>query len=278
MTVGYMIKHSGIYCITHAASGRIYVGSAMNLDQRFKRHVRDLNANRHPNAKLQAAWGKYGAAAFTFTVLEACEKHELLAREQQWIVSLDAVVAGFNLAKFAGAPHKGMKHSAETLAKMRDSHKSRAPISEETRALLAEAALLREAEKKAGGFVVSEETRAKLAAAGKGRVFDEVVRAKIRAANSGKPLSKEHRQKLSEAHKGQKLSEERKEALRLSNLGKKRSDEFRQKMSKIAKSRSEETRRKLAESLRGRKLTEEHKAALRAGHARRRAKKGEGNV
>ncbi len=55
--------------------------------------------------------------------------------------------------------------------------------------------------------MISEETRAKLSAAGKGRPHTQEHKDRIRAAHLGKRLSPEHCARLSEVQKGKKLSE-----------------------------------------------------------------------
>lgn len=207
------LKDSGIYCIKHVESGRCYVGSAENFDRRFKAHLTKLSSGKHHSSKLQEAWNRFGGEAFEIVVLERCIKEELIAREQQWIDMLEAAVVGYNVAEWAKSPMKGKTHSDETRQKMRDSHKGRKPISEETRQKLRDMAKRREERKRQEGFEVSEETRAKLSEAGKGREFDEETRAKISASNKGRRLTEEQQERQRESLTGRKLSEEHKAAV-----------------------------------------------------------------
>jgi group I intron endonuclease len=55
---------AGIYKISHAASGRAYVGSAVNIKKRWATHRHALRTGRHHSQKLQRAWSKYGEAEF----------------------------------------------------------------------------------------------------------------------------------------------------------------------------------------------------------------------
>jgi group I intron endonuclease len=202
------LKDSGIYCIEHIATGKKYVGSAHNLHRRFKTHLSKLRGNKHHSYKLQEAWNEYGEGAFKIVVMERHPIDGLLEREQQVIDELDVVRNGYNVAMFSEAPHKGKKHSEETKAKMRASHKARKPISEETRQRLREAAIEREKMKKETGYQVSEETRARLSASGKGRKVSAEHIEKLRSLFTGKPLAEETKRKLSEALKGRKATEE----------------------------------------------------------------------
>jgi group I intron endonuclease len=76
---------SGIYKILNTHNRMIYVGSAVDFQQRFYLHIYHLNANTHFNKHLQNAWNKYGENAFEFKILEFCEKDNLIKREQHWI-------------------------------------------------------------------------------------------------------------------------------------------------------------------------------------------------
>lgn len=206
-------KESGIYCIEHRESGKRYVGSAENLDRRFKKHIKQLENGEHHSPKLQATWNKYGADAFDFIIVMLCPIEELLLREQEELDILDTVEFGYNISRFANAPMRGRTQSEEAKAKMRESHKNRAPISEETRERLREAARLREQKKREEGYVVPDEVRQKLSEAGKGREVTEETRKKISEKNKGQQLTEEQRQKQIDALKGRKLSEEHRQAI-----------------------------------------------------------------
>lgn len=114
------MKAQGIYCIRHLASGRVYVGSAVNIGRRWQVHRYELDRGTHHAKALQAAWAKHGSDAFEFTVLEAVTtKAELIMREQWWLDKLNAYfrAAGFNSCAIAGSV-LGTRHSAEVKARM----------------------------------------------------------------------------------------------------------------------------------------------------------------
>ena len=69
---------SAIYGIRHIASGRIYVGSAVRTNARWRHHRSQLQRGTHHSRYLQAAWNKYGAEAFEFVVLEKKKSQEPL--------------------------------------------------------------------------------------------------------------------------------------------------------------------------------------------------------
>ena len=59
---------------------------------------------RQPHSRLlQSAWAEHGARTFEFAVLEAVEfREDLIAREQFWMETLNAVACGFNVCPNAG--------------------------------------------------------------------------------------------------------------------------------------------------------------------------------
>jgi group I intron endonuclease len=91
----------GVYCIRNLINGKVYVGSAIDLLNRWSVHKTTLGNKSHHNKKLERAWHKYGAEAFAFEILEYCKKSELIEREQYWMDELEAVKNGYNLEKFA---------------------------------------------------------------------------------------------------------------------------------------------------------------------------------
>lgn|SRR5258708_2557122 len=115
---------SGIYKIICTPTGKIYIGSAINLRNRWNEHLKGLRHNAHGNSKLQRAWNKYGEEAFVFEVLELVLFPDLLtAREQYWFNKMQPFdEKGFNLARVAGSS-LGRKYSQATLEKMSNSHR-----------------------------------------------------------------------------------------------------------------------------------------------------------
>ena len=212
------VNGSGVYCITHIETSKKYVGSSVNLNARLKKHLRMLKNGKHHSYKLQMDWNKYGEEAFEISILLRCPVDSLLDMEQKIIDKLNVINEGYNVALFANAPHKGRTHTPETLAKMSEAHKGRKPISEETRERMREASVKREAKKKAEGFVVSDETKAKLVAKLTGRPVSAETRAKMSANHKGNQLTAEQREKQIAALTGRTLSDEHRAAITAGNL------------------------------------------------------------
>lgn len=114
---------------------KIYVGSAVDIEYRWSKHIYSLNKNVHHNSHLQNAWNKYGEDKFVFEILESTEpkKNMILEREQHWIdekMSFDRQV-GYNIYRDARSP-LGTKRSKEFRQKMSKIAKKRV-MSEETK-------------------------------------------------------------------------------------------------------------------------------------------------
>ena len=66
----------GIFQIRNEVTGKIFVGSSMDLAAMFNRIRFQLFAGAHPNKELEADWKRLGADKFSFEVLE-----EIIPRE-----------------------------------------------------------------------------------------------------------------------------------------------------------------------------------------------------
>ena len=76
---------SGIYTITNLITGRVYIGSAVNIFKRWAAHKGLLNKNKHHCKHLQHVWNKYGFDNFEFNVIFECHKSQVAFYEQLWI-------------------------------------------------------------------------------------------------------------------------------------------------------------------------------------------------
>ena len=120
------LSKSGIYAITCNVNGKFYIGSAVDFAHRERNHRHELERGKHHCRHLQSAWKKYGAESFEWSILElvsikgltkAKAKLILLAREQYFIDTLDAVRSGFNCSPNAGS-QLGVKHTVKARANM----------------------------------------------------------------------------------------------------------------------------------------------------------------
>lgn len=212
-------KISGIYKVVNTINGHKYVGSAVDIKRRWHRHKWHLNRNEHHSPKLQNTWNKYGEEAFKFSVIEECEpiKEVLLVREQFWIDELHAYgETGYNMAKIAGSPMSGRKHTEETLKMMSESQKGKKRTDEQK---------LNMSEANRRRPPVSEETRRKRSAFKKGQKHTDESKAKIGAAHKGRKYSTETLKKMSDIKKGKKVGPETRAKISAAFLGKTQSKE-----------------------------------------------------
>lgn len=188
----------GIYTINNILNGRVYVGSTANARRRFSEHRRHLEAGTHHCGHLQHAWNKYGRDAFIFEVRLTCPKEDLLGYEQ---MLLDEIAGLYNSTKTAGSS-LGVKHSAETRARMSEAAKKRsadpawrarhsARLKKHFENTAARALASEKAKKR---FSMPEE-RAKAAEQAKVRVYTPETRARMSAAQRARfatPEGKAH--------------------------------------------------------------------------------------
>lgn len=209
---------SGIYRITCTSTEKIYIGSAINLRNRWQDHRKCLRRNNHINKKLQNAWNKYGEKSFAIDVLELIPLPELLIiREQYWFDTLKPFGSnGFNIAINAGSS-LGLKHSPETIEKLRAIRSTQADFTPEAlqkmhKRMIGNTHLL--------GHKHTEDTRKKMSQTQKGRTHSPETKEKIRTRRIGKTWSAEARAGASATHMGKPGT----------FLGKKHSDKSREKM------------------------------------------------
>ena len=218
---------SGIYAITNGVNSKVYVGSAVNIAGRWRAHMSQLRRGTHHSGHLQAAWIKYGEAAFSFSVLEYVTDQSCLLREEdKWIAIFRAADhdKGYNICPKAGS-QLGTKRSRESKEKMSASAKGR---------------------------VKSEAHQEAINRALRGRRLGEECKAKLSASQTGRKHTDEARQKMREARSDMKntMSPESFERMAKANLGRKFSDEHRARISAALGSRvmKDETRLKISEA------------------------------
>lgn len=76
-----------VYAIQHNVTGRIYVGSTMNLKNRYKQHIWDLRKNKHTNKEMQFDFNEYGEN-YSLYVLDTIRDYKHCSIEQLWMKKL----------------------------------------------------------------------------------------------------------------------------------------------------------------------------------------------
>ncbi len=245
----------GIYIIENTVNGKKYVGQAVNIDIRWKRHQCELKGGYHYNSHLQASWNKYGEESFIFQVLEYCSVDELNVREDFFITFYDSFKSGYNQTK-GGEGMRGFAHTEETRRKISEKAMGNTRF---LGRIHTDETLQRMSEVQKNRPPISEETRQRMSEAKSGRKHTDVARQRMSEGQKGRKHSDATRQKIGEAHKGKTVS-----------------DESRCRISEARKNRppiSEETRKRMSDSSKGRTFTEEHKRKISESSKKRWAAK-----
>lgn len=97
------MKQSGIYKITCIVNNKIYIGSAVNLKVRWKRHQNELKKNKHVNIILQNTYNKYGIDKFIFKIIEIVDDTNILFEREQFYLDTFKPFGkyGFNIKTIA---------------------------------------------------------------------------------------------------------------------------------------------------------------------------------
>lgn len=177
---------SGIYKIESSKNpDKFYIGSSIDIHDRWLQHKSGLNNNKHHSPILQNHVNKYSINDFNIFVLEICTKENLLVREQYY---LDKLKPKLNCLKFAGNP-TGHLCSEETKRKISLGNKGKPSFRKGK-------------ESPMKGRTHSAETRLKISISNTGKVVSQETRDKISLKHTGKKLSKEHVLKMSLSKKG----------------------------------------------------------------------------
>jgi len=100
------VKPAGIYQVKNTVSGKMLLGSSLNLEGPLNRHHFMLKIGSHTNKTLQSDWNELGPDAFVFEILEEVQlkddpnfnlQDELTLLEMIWLEKLQPVESGYNL-------------------------------------------------------------------------------------------------------------------------------------------------------------------------------------
>ena len=120
------IKMTGIYYIKNKVNEKGYVGQSIDIDRRYKEHLRAGQPNKYlqkserdSNTPIHLAMQKYGVENFELILLEECLKEELNAKEKEWIKKLQTNTKekGYNVSE-GGQDSFGLKGENHSQAKL----------------------------------------------------------------------------------------------------------------------------------------------------------------
>lgn len=151
----------GIYRWINNLNGNSYIGSAINLSDRFYQYYSYKALETYLKNRKSAIYSaliKHGYSKFTLEIIEYCDPSNVIEREQYYI---ELLAPEYNILKTAGSRF-GSVHSEETKKNMREARKGeKNPFF---------------------GKNHSDETKEKFRAAWKNRVVSDETRAKMAAA------------------------------------------------------------------------------------------------
>lgn len=116
-------RKSGIYCIENIITNKKYIGQSIDVNDRWRRHISELNHNYHHNDYLQKAWNKYGKKGFKFYVLEYCDIDKLDEKEIYYINYYDTLNRNYGYNLKSGGQNGAYSLSEESREKLSNSIK-----------------------------------------------------------------------------------------------------------------------------------------------------------
>ena len=191
-----------IYRITCTANGRVYIGSTRrDFNQRRLEHLHYLRKGNHHALQLQRCFSKYGEDAMSFDVIEFVEDANFVhAREQFQLWRHSG-----NLLNGTQDVSPGVNFTPEVRAKMSASRKAREskPCSDETKAKISLAKKGRasprgvEASVAARTAFIAEEVDSWIAMLAAGKSYREIERITGRCRNM---VARECKLRMKERH------------------------------------------------------------------------------
>ena len=282
----------GVYRILNTVNGKFYIGSSIDVENRWKGHIRELDKGIHNNQHLQNAWNKYGKESFVFELLEQVDdKEHLRERETFYLISSHCTNPdiGYNMLNDANIG-LGVHASLEVRQKISQSCKGSKnghygkSHTDEVKASISrikqeQGRIKREYNHQ---MWLKEEHRCEICGKimkykyGAGRFCDKRCLSKyMSSVHKNKPHTEEHNKKVSQALKGRTFTDQHKKKIsdnakrRMSSpennpmYGRRHSEETKKHWSDIRKGmpsscgfagkhHSEETKKKISESVRRR--------------------------
>lgn len=222
-----MLNNAGIYLIRNLVGNKIYVGSTNDLDRRKDEHFSKLRRNKHNNPHLQYSFNKYGEENFIFEIISYESVNSIIEERQLrdkeiWLINFLDEDKRYNVVLSATNPMYGRTHSEETKRKMSESQLGN---------------------KNNLGKKRSLETKEKISAVLKGRIFSDDHCKNISNAKKGTIVLDATREKMSKSriglHVGSKHPNFGKRGKNHPSYEKQHSEEYKEKLRTMNLCRSE---------------------------------------
>lgn len=75
-------KVCAIYQIKNLINNKIYIGSSVDVVDRWREHKRSLKKSSHHSTHLQRSWNKYGEKNFEFSLIEIVDNQQQLLEKE----------------------------------------------------------------------------------------------------------------------------------------------------------------------------------------------------
>ena len=105
--------------LTNKLTNDIYIGQSKDISKRFKNYFNLSYIKSKDSFIISRALLKYGYSNFSLTILEYCDKSNLIMKEQYYFNKLNPQ---YNILKTGGSS-RNFKHSEETKMKISKSLK-----------------------------------------------------------------------------------------------------------------------------------------------------------
>lgn len=92
----------GIYKIENLVNGKMYIGSSIDIENRWKSHKNELKRNSHHNIHLQRAWNTYTEKYFDFVILEILSNENNILKREQYYIDQHDFSSLYNICPTAG--------------------------------------------------------------------------------------------------------------------------------------------------------------------------------
>lgn len=87
-----------VYAIVNNTNGKMYVGSSVDFNKRYLRHLNALNSNKHHNINIQKDYNLGHTFSHIFLLeLNDISRNELYKKEQTYLDEIDSTIL-YNIA------------------------------------------------------------------------------------------------------------------------------------------------------------------------------------
>lgn len=215
-----------VYKIESKVSGRFYIGSSIDINNRWRIHEMELEENRHHSIYLQRHYNKHGKDDLMFSIIEIVTYPELVLEREQYY--LDKLKPQFNMCKQAKST-LGFKYTEEQKEKISKAMKGRR-LSDEHKLKIS----LSRRRSDVGGEIKPNKYLQELEE-------EKLREVKAKTSKPKKPWSEETKRKFREKRMNHPVSEETRRKISVARMNKGRIQEHLEYIKNNIKNKSQGT-------------------------------------